>query len=186
MASVEYDTKTVENLELQELESPCGIATPQLYTRLLGVYLLRNDLCNAKFLWKRIPPSIKSSHPELGHMWLVGQKMWQRDFPGIYEVLKRDWPEHLRATMDAIYEITRRRAIKLVSKAYSSINIDTFAALANVTVSEVPDVTKKEGWETDQKSKMVLPKKPDLPPEPCLPNEEHLSILTDYVSYLEN
>lgn len=36
-------------------------------------------------------------------MWSVGQKMWQRDFPGIYEVLNREWPENLKPTMNALH-----------------------------------------------------------------------------------
>ncbi|CAE1150404.1 COPS8 [Acanthosepion pharaonis] len=181
MAAIAYDSESVAELELQELESPGGIAAPNVYINLMAMYLLRNDLCNAKFLWKRIPSSIKSSHPELGHMWSVGQKMWQRDFPGIYEVLNREWPENLKPTMNALHESTRRRAINLVSKAYSSINMDTFATLVSVPLADVNKVAKAEGWTTDDDTKMVTPKKPEAPPDPCLPNEEHLSILTDYI-----
>lgn len=43
--------------------------------------------CNAKYLWKRIPPDIKNATPELGHIWAVGQNMWKRDYAGIYKAL---------------------------------------------------------------------------------------------------
>ncbi|KAH8034927.1 hypothetical protein HPB51_003490 [Rhipicephalus microplus] len=36
-----------------------GVASPQAYGQLLAIYLLQNDLPNAKFLWKRIPQEIK-------------------------------------------------------------------------------------------------------------------------------
>lgn len=43
--------------------------------------------CNAKYLWKRIPQSVKGSTPELTEIWAVGQSMWKRDFPAIYKAL---------------------------------------------------------------------------------------------------
>jgi COP9 signalosome complex subunit 8 len=43
--------------------------------------------CNAKYLWKRIPPSIKACTPELNNIWTVAQHMWKKDFPGIYKAL---------------------------------------------------------------------------------------------------
>jgi hypothetical protein len=39
---------------------------------------------------------------ELALVWAVGQKMWQRDFPGVYEALKKDWNNGLRPIMDAV------------------------------------------------------------------------------------
>ena len=47
-------------------------------------------------------------NPELALVWDVGQKMWQRDFPGIYESLK-EWPEHLKPIMDHLCgELTKK------------------------------------------------------------------------------
>jgi COP9 signalosome complex subunit 8 len=79
--------KLAEDLEKQELEAQNGVATPQVYEQLLAIYLYENDLCNAKYLWKRIPPSIKACTPELNNIWTVAQHMWKKDFPGIYKAL---------------------------------------------------------------------------------------------------
>lgn len=76
--------------------------SPQLYTQLLAIYLLQNDLCNAKYLWKRIPQTVKSTHPEIHNVWKVGQKMWQRDFPGIYEALNKQWSNDLAEIMQKL------------------------------------------------------------------------------------
>lgn len=75
---------------------------PQLYSQLLAIYLLQNDLCNAKYLWKRIPQSVKSSHAEINNIWQVGQKMWQRDFPGIYEALNKQWSSDVAEIMQKL------------------------------------------------------------------------------------
>ena len=50
--------------------------------------LVQRETCLAKFLWKRIPESMKEAHPELGRIWDVGRKMWVRDNPGVFSGLK--------------------------------------------------------------------------------------------------
>lgn len=76
--------------------------SPQVYTQLLAIYLFQNDLCNAKYLWKRIPASVKTSHPELQNVWKVGQRMWQRDFPGTYVALNEQWSNDVAEIMQKI------------------------------------------------------------------------------------
>lgn len=39
--------------------------------------------------------------PELNQIWAVGQKMWQRDFPGIYETLQKEWSEPYKEILAA-------------------------------------------------------------------------------------
>ncbi|KAF7709799.1 hypothetical protein HF521_016649 [Silurus meridionalis] len=90
----EHYEKLLEQCETQELEAPGGIATPQVYCQLLSLYLLHNDMNNARYLWKRIPQAIKTATPELAAIWTVGQCIWQRDFPGIYSAIAaHQWSE---------------------------------------------------------------------------------------------
>lgn len=39
---------------------------------------------------------------DLSAIWMIGQKMWQRDFPGIYEALKREWPDNMKPIMTTL------------------------------------------------------------------------------------
>ncbi|XP_030065727.1 COP9 signalosome complex subunit 8 isoform X2 [Microcaecilia unicolor] len=95
--------KLLEQCEDQELEAPGGIATPQVYGRLLALYLLHNDMDNARYLWKRIPPAIRSANSELGGIWSVGQRIWQRDYPGIYTTINaQPWSENIQSIMEAL------------------------------------------------------------------------------------
>ncbi|GLD51471.1 COP9 signalosome complex subunit 8 isoform X2 [Lates japonicus] len=95
--------KLLEQCEAQELEAPGGIATPQVYAQLLALYLLHNDMNNARYLWKRIPQAIKSANPELTAIWAVGQRIWQRDFPGIYTAIAAyQWTENILPVMEAL------------------------------------------------------------------------------------
>lgn len=72
--------KLLDQCENQELGLQ-GCYTP-VYGQLLALYLLHNDMNNARYLWKRIPPAIKSANSELGGIWSVGQRIWQRSFLG--------------------------------------------------------------------------------------------------------
>ncbi|PSN29508.1 COP9 signalosome complex subunit 8 [Blattella germanica] len=102
VTDVENIKKLAEDLEKQELDAPGGIPSSQVYAQLLAIYLYQNDLCNAKYLWKRIPQNVKNSHAELVNIWKVGQKMWQRDFPGVYAALNVDWSENVGHIMNAL------------------------------------------------------------------------------------
>ncbi|KPP69296.1 E3 ubiquitin-protein ligase TRIM63-like [Scleropages formosus] len=105
MTSENYN-KLLEQCETQELEAPGGVATPQVYGQLLALYLLHNDMNNARYLWKRIPQAIKSANPELTAIWAVGQRIWQRDFPGIYSsIAAYQWSESILPIMEALRDV---------------------------------------------------------------------------------
>uniref|UniRef100_A0A670HUE7 COP9 signalosome complex subunit 8 n=1 Tax=Podarcis muralis TaxID=64176 RepID=A0A670HUE7_PODMU len=146
--------------------APGGIATPPVYAQLLALYLLHNDMNNARYLWKRIPPAIKSANPELGAIWSVGQRIWQRDFPGIYTTIgAHQWSESIQPIMEALRDATRRRAFGLVSQAYTSISADDFAAFVGLPIEEAVKGVLDQGWQADSSTRMVMPKKPG-PQEP--------------------
>jgi COP9 signalosome complex subunit 8 len=192
MADVVGDTEEenyatlCKELEQQELDSPGGVATAQLYGQLLAVYLLKRDLANAKFLWKRIPASLKTANPELAQIWLVGQKQWLKDLPGSYEALNRDWSESLKPIMNAVGESTRRRAFTLGSSAYSSISAADFASFVGMPVNDAVEAAKARGWQYDKSLKFLTPVMPVKQKESHISSEQHLSRLTDFVSFLEN
>ncbi|XP_061698105.1 COP9 signalosome complex subunit 8 [Syngnathoides biaculeatus] len=179
--------KLLDQCETQELEAPGGIATPQVYAQLLALYLLHNDMNNARYLWKRIPPAIKAANPELAAIWTVGQHIWQRDFPGIYtSIAAYQWSENILPVMEALQESTRQRAYRLVAQAYTSITAEDFAAFVGYSVEEAVKGVVSQGWQADPTTRMVMPKKPDPPPVSSVPNEQQLARLTDYVAFLEN
>ncbi|KAL3217522.1 hypothetical protein MRX96_032160 [Rhipicephalus microplus] len=156
-ARMQEYSKLAADLEQQELEATNGIASPQAYGQLLAIYLLQNDLPNAKFLWKRIPQEIKQSHTELGNIWKVGQGLWFKDFPAVYNVLSQEWPDHVKPIMQELGERTRRRALILVAKAYSSISLDDASCFLGIPKLELADVVSSLGWSIDATNGMVLP-----------------------------
>uniref|UniRef100_UPI00398F58A3 COP9 signalosome complex subunit 8 isoform X2 n=1 Tax=Pristiophorus japonicus TaxID=55135 RepID=UPI00398F58A3 len=180
-------SKLLEQCETQELEAPGGIATPQVYGQLLALYLLHNDMNTARYLWKRIPQAIKTANPELGAIWSVGQRIWQRDFPGIYTVISsHQWSDTIQPIMEELRDATRRRAFGLVAQAYTSISADDLAAFVGLPVEDAVKAVLEQGWQADPSTRMVVPQKTEPPPVPQIPNEQQLARLTDYVAFLEN
>ncbi|POI30268.1 hypothetical protein CIB84_005982 [Bambusicola thoracicus] len=127
------------------------------------------------------------ANAELGAVWSVGQRIWQRDFPGIYTTISaHQWSETVQPIMEALRDATRRRAFGLVSQAYTSIVADDFAAFVGLPVEEAVKGVLEQGWQADFSTRMVMPKKPEPAPVPPIPNEQQLARLTDYVAFLEN
>lgn len=82
----------------------------------------------------------------------------------------------------------RERAITLVSKAYSSLDVTVFASMTGFTLEEARRVAIERGWTVD--GSMVQPCKIEkeensLDNEVCL-TEDQLHKLTQFVSFLEN
>uniref|UniRef100_A0A5F9C2C6 CSN8/PSMD8/EIF3K domain-containing protein n=1 Tax=Oryctolagus cuniculus TaxID=9986 RepID=A0A5F9C2C6_RABIT len=159
--------KLLDQCENQELEAPGGIATPPVYGQLLALYLLHNDMNNARYLWKRIPPAIKSANSELGGIWSVGQRIWQRDFPGIYTTISaHQWSETVQPIMEAL-----RGILEQGWQADST----TRMVLPRKPVAGAPDVSFNRFIPLSEPA-----------PVPPIPNEQQLARLTDYVAFLEN
>ncbi|XP_010595903.1 COP9 signalosome complex subunit 8 isoform X2 [Loxodonta africana] len=157
--------KLLDQCENQELEAPGGIATAPVYGQLLALYLLYNDMNNARYLWKRIPPAIKSANSELGGIWSVGQRIWQRDFPGIYTTINaHQWSETVQPIMAALRGILEQ------------------GWQADSTTRMV--MPKKPGAQDVSFHRFIPLSEPA--PVPPIPNEQQLARLTDYVAFLEN
>ncbi|CAG9814068.1 unnamed protein product [Phaedon cochleariae] len=179
--------KLAEDLEKQELEAPNAEPPPQVYEQLLAIYLYQNDLCNAKYLWKRIPPNIKSSNPELGHIWAVGQAMWNRDFSAIYRALNAvTWSESIAEIMKLVQDVIRTRAVDLISQAYSSITLDTVSAMTGLSPDICIPACTERGWKFEPDTKMVHPVRQNIEHIGQTSSEDQLYKLTDFVSFLEN
>lgn len=180
--------KFLVELERAELEAPGGVTSAQNYALLLATYLYQHDLCNAKYLWKRIPSNLKVANPELGRIWAVGQHMWQRDWPAVHVALNAEWSQDVSGIMTALKDSVRERAMTLISKAYSSLGLTVFASMTGLSLEDARQAALDRGWSMD--GSMVQPVKVDkeqtnFANEICL-TEDQLKKLTQFVSFLEN
>ncbi|XP_012285628.1 COP9 signalosome complex subunit 8 [Orussus abietinus] len=178
--------KLISELEKAELEAPNGIATPQTYAQLLALYLHGNDLCHAKYLWKRIPSDVKEANPELWQIWVVGQHMWQRHWPAVHLALKVEWSEDVKHIMNALKENVRERALSLIAEAYSSLSLFCVVRMTGLSMEEARHTITERGWTIDGNT--VQPCKADKEQSfsQASLTEDQLNKLTQFVSFLEN
>lgn len=181
--------RLMNELEISELEPTTGVLTAQAYMRLLAVYLHQNDLCNAKFLWQRIPADMKATHEDLKRIWIVGQRMWQRNWPAVHMALNVEWSEDVKEIMTALKDNVRERVMRLISKAYSSLNLTTMATMNGMSLDEARQAAIDRGWSVDgtivQPCKQNDEEQYSQSDKICL-TEEQLEKLTQFVSFLEN
>jgi len=179
--------KLLGELEKAELEAPTGHPSSETYTQLLAIYLYQNDLCNAKFLWKRIPPSVKTGNTELLKIWQVGQRMWRRDWPAVHEALNIEWSEDVAEIMNALKESVRERAMSLISEAYSSVDLSVVGSMTGLPLEQARVLVAERGWNLVEMT--VRPCKSDKEqanPAQASLTEDQLYKLTQFVSFLEN
>lgn len=174
------------DLEKAELDLADGFATSQMYAQLLAIYLLKNELCQAKYLWKRIPPTVKNNCSDLHQIWAVAQKMWQRDWPGTHTALNFEWNRGVADIMNSLKERIRERAIALVEDAYSSLDITTFSNMTGLSVTEARQVLQEKGWNLTGTTVRPVKVEKEEPSVPETITEEQLNKLTQFVSFLEN
>ncbi|XP_001605512.1 COP9 signalosome complex subunit 8 [Nasonia vitripennis] len=178
--------KTLSDLEKMELETSEGVIPAQMYSQMLAIYLYQNELCNAKYLWKRIPMIVKENSTDLKNIWTVAQKMWLRDWPAVYAALDCSWNKIVEEIMLALKERIRDRALTLIGDAYSFLDINTLASMIGATPDDSRQIATSKGWTIT--GNMVKPSKvckPQTSAHEAI-TEDQLYKLTQFVSFLEN
>uniref|UniRef100_A0A6B2EGA7 Putative signalosome subunit 2 csn8 n=1 Tax=Phlebotomus kandelakii TaxID=1109342 RepID=A0A6B2EGA7_9DIPT len=175
-------------LERQELEAPNGVASLQLYTELFAAYLYKNDLSQARFLWKRIPQNIKGGNAELERMFTVLQCLWSNKNVEFYKAITYDWSKTIAKIMNDLKEKVQAETINLIGRAYSSIFENVFVDMTNYSPDAVTDTCKSLNWEIGDgpPPRLIIPKKPPVEKMAFTSCEDQLQKLTDFVSFLEN
>nr|ACO10810.1 COP9 signalosome complex subunit 8 [Caligus rogercresseyi] len=172
-------------LEALELNAPNGNPGSVVYTKLLTVYLQQNDLCSAKFLWKRIPEEIKTDNAEIQKVWSVGQALWKREQPEAFKILlNTPWSDNVRELMANVTETIRRRHVDLVASAYSSISISDFSNYVGLAEEQARELAlRQDGWKME--GSVILPIRKKSPSVQNTPSEVQIAQLADYISFLE-
>jgi len=184
------DQKMREHLEKAEIEAPGCVPGPEVYARLLAIYLYENDLCSAKFLWKRIPETLKNegSGSELARVWDIGKALWTRDVPQVFRVIEEgQWSDNVTAIVAAIKDRVRQQSLDLVGNAYTSIKVSDFSRLVGCP-NEAEAVTlalSQPGWTLDPDKVHICPERKKAPTIPTPAAEDQLDQLTQFVAFLE-
>ena len=175
--------KECETSELNSLS--CGQnPSARVYGSLLAVYLLQNDLVNAKFLWKRLSRECQQD-PTVSQLWEAGKCLWKKDMCSAHAVLSQNWPPHVQPIVKALVESLRRQAARTVAQCYSKISCHEFGAMLGV--ADVRSACSELGWAISDDC-WVLPTKPveNITSNGGSGGHQPLGVLANYVSMLEN
>ncbi|KAL1198186.1 COP9 signalosome complex subunit 8 [Cardamine amara subsp. amara] len=152
---------------------------------LLG-YFYVDDCDSARFLWKTIPTAIKDTKPEIVAAWRIGQKLWTRDYAGVYGAIRDyDWSLEAKDMVAAFSDLYTRKMFQLLLSAYSTITIRDLALFLGMTENDATTYVVKNGWTVDATSQMVTVKKPAVKREQKVDSSK-LQHLTEYVFHLEH
>lgn len=166
---------------------------------------------NARFTYKRTPDQIKSSDPHIHAAFKILQHLWNKDYPAVWVILTRSWPDQLLGLIAALTQRLQEHILDLVSKSYSNISSSKLARLSGIheniviertlisltfdpflfinnSQSHAPclpiflSVAMKRGW-TVKDGLFIIPIPPS-PPAPSTTQEADLSRLAEYVVFL--
>eukprot|EP00043_Microstomoeca_roanoka_P008058 m.77772 g.77772 ORF g.77772 m.77772 type:complete len:201 (-) comp14080_c0_seq1:376-978(-) len=141
------------HLELDEKTSPNGIASATVYLVFLSAYLIQHDLASARFLWKRIPQSVKQECPELTALWHVGQAMW-KDVSAKDALTAYSWSQLMKAMIAELQEAITSEGFRKIAKIYTAVDIDTVMQMTSMSEANcIKHATSVMRWEYDTTSK---------------------------------
>ncbi|XP_044491105.1 COP9 signalosome complex subunit 8 [Mangifera indica] len=156
------------------------------YTIHLLGHIYVNDINSARFLWKSIPVGIKESQPEVVAAWGIGQKLWTRDYAGVYESIRGfQWSQEAQDLVNAFSELYTKRMFQLLVSAYSTISVQDTALFLGMNEEDATYYVIQQGWNLDPASQMLTVKKQPNGIEQKL-DPSKLQRLTEYVFHLEH
>lgn len=126
------------------------------------LYPIFSPRMKAKFLWKRIPKTVRSERSELSSLWGLIQLLIQQKYSQLFDLanIHKNWSSSELTTLFAsLIEKTRERLFDLISVAYSSIDIREMAAMFGISDEEIVRISLSKGWTLDETRHYLLPKK---------------------------
>jgi hypothetical protein len=79
---------------------------------------------------------VKQANPELQAGFSVLQRLWVRDYEGVWPQLRFGWTAQLQPLAEALAGRVRQRTMRLVSAAYSTLSPEKLAALLGTSQQE--------------------------------------------------
>mmetsp|Transcript_104444 Transcript_104444/g.204860 ORF Transcript_104444/g.204860 Transcript_104444/m.204860 type:complete len:220 (+) Transcript_104444:50-709(+) len=154
----------LSQLELQIEEASItqnAIATdPHFYAIFMSCYLIKNELSNAKYLWKRSPDEIKAtaSGSMLAEMWEVGKAIWKEDISRAIELINvTPWTSDLQCPIDMLKNRLINSHLSAVGLTYEHIQLSSLVQTFHMTAQQVEELLRSEAWAYDAATGIVTP-----------------------------
>ncbi|CAG0918413.1 unnamed protein product [Notodromas monacha] len=183
--------------ELESIELQDGLYDEQ-YLRLMALYLIENQLCDARMLWLRAPDEVKVAEGFFQKQFNVCQAIMARNYPEAYaSIAGVNWPSEIALDMQAVsceYGETmivefvkvnlKKRRLALIAKAYASIAISDMSISLGLSPESVREVCSNLKWTTGP-GDLVYPKKIKEPPCAAIRGNTLVDHLSSVIQFLE-
>ncbi|KAK9742570.1 hypothetical protein RND81_03G182800 [Saponaria officinalis] len=188
MASKNYDiiADICDNLMLQVAAEGLSFENDWPYAIHLLGHIYVGDTNSARFLWKTMPVVAKENQAEVVAVWSIGQKLWTKDYGGVYEAVRAfNWTSQLQPFVTAFSESYTKKMFQLLLAAYSTISVQDTSLFLGMNEGDATKYVLNEGWSLDSASQMFSVKKQSVVAEQKL-DASKLQRLTEYVFHLEH
>ncbi|XP_021770998.1 COP9 signalosome complex subunit 8-like [Chenopodium quinoa] len=188
IASKSYDkiADICDNLMLQVSAEGVNFQNDWPYAIHLLGHIYAGDINSARFVWKSMPLAIKENQPEVIAVWGIGQKLWTRDYAGVYEAIRSfDWSPQIQPIVAAFSDNYTKKMFQLLVAGYSTISVQDTALFLGMSEDDVTKYVLVEGWSLDSAARMFTVKKQSVTTEQKL-DPSKLQRLTEYVFHLEH
>ncbi|CAH8466173.1 unnamed protein product [Schistosoma rodhaini] len=150
MVAFELDLDTV-NFDSKFCPTSLGSPSPvDFYLQYLGLYLMKSDLINARFLCKRMPLKIKEN-ASIKCLWELGRFLVRNDMKSFFarssQVLAdAKQPDILVRMVKQIRDRQLSSVTDLFFRAYSHICVDFLCDYLSISSQDVCELFLEKGW----------------------------------------
>ncbi|CAD7698983.1 unnamed protein product, partial [Ostreobium quekettii] len=149
----------LDDIEIQSQDPQPLLNWPHALHLLAHAYNL--NLEEGRFLWKRIPESVKQGNTELQSAFRVLGVLWNRQYECYWPALSgHQWSPDVKALVDELTIRLRNRVVDLVCHAYSTIFVAKFAGFVGLTEKQAIARAQEAGWELLRDKKTLKVKRP--------------------------
>jgi len=138
---------------------------------------------DARFVYKRTSETIIKSNSDIQAAFSLLQRLWVKDYEGIWGALAYSWPAPFQGLIAALRTQLQERALLLVQRAYTNVSTRNLSRLLGISEQETASVVAQRGWEV-QENGLLLP----VPPaagSAFEPSEAELQKIAQYVMFLQ-
>lgn len=135
-------------LEAAEIEAASSRQRYSYAAAHLLCLLIANDLCEARFLWRRLSPETKAL-PEVSVSWAVARAQWSSEPSSFFAAANTAWPVQLQPLVEKLIAQTRDTALDAVRQGYECISGKKLADMVGLKTEDVPSLIQRLGWRID-------------------------------------
>uniref|UniRef100_A0A7S2GZT5 COP9 signalosome complex subunit 8 n=1 Tax=Octactis speculum TaxID=3111310 RepID=A0A7S2GZT5_9STRA len=178
--------RNCEELEFETIGAQATDAQAHArYCRQLTLYLITNDMDNARHLWRRIGNDFKGVESELSAIWSIASNLWHRNnIPMVFKSLRQTWSPEIAPLMQKFIETIRDRQFELLSKAYMKVTLAATITELSLPEDEVVEYCVKRGWKFDPTIRVFEPSTPPVK-DVSFDGIQHLDYLAKHITSLE-